>query len=599
VLPQGMRNSPTICQNVIAQLLSAVRRAFPEVIIYHYMDDIPLAAKQDDVLISVKNSTLQVLENQGFEISPEKVQVTSPWRYLGWKISEKTIAPQRVSLSADVKTLNDLQSLLGSINWVRPNLGLLTDDLKHLFVLLKGDPDLTSPRSLTPPAYEALQIVQNKLASPNITRRWPDIPPVVVILRGRTQPFALLGQISSDNTVFNLWEYVFLPHNFSQTITSLSDMFAIVCNVIFLPLTNLALGNLLRCSLLFQTAVTDYVGVFSVHLPRVPLLQFLSSVQLYPDPLLSSSPLPGARTVFTDGSGKTRKAVVCWRTGTEWESDVHEVSGSPQVAELSAICRAFQLFPEPLNIVSDSLYVVGVVQRIERAYLKDISNETLARLFRTLLGEINSRKNKFFICHTRSHTHLPGPVSEGNSVADLLVSTIVLPNRVEQARLSHDFFHQGAKALRKSFGISHSQARAIVSACGECQQVTPLMPGRVNPRGLKPQQVWQMDVTHIPSFGKLKFVHVSIDTFSGLIVATAHSGEKTRDVKRHLSRAFATMGIPEKIKTDNGPAYTSASFKDFLSMWGIEHVTGIPHSPTGQAIVERAHQSLKNMLEKQ
>ncbi|NXH20769.1 IGEB protein, partial [Bucco capensis] len=31
----------------------------------------------------------------------------------------------------------------------------------------------------------------------------------------------------------------------------------------------------------------------------------------------------------------------------------------------------------------------------------------------------------------------------------------------------------------------------------------------------------------------------------------------------------------------------------------ITHVTGIPHSPTGQAIVERAHHTLKSLLLKQ
>ncbi|NXF72202.1 PO113 protein, partial [Sclerurus mexicanus] len=64
-----------------------------------------------------------------------------------------------------------------------------------------------------------------------------------------------------------------------------------------------------------------------------------------------------------------------------------------------------------------------------------------------------------------------------------------------------------------------------------------------------------------------------------------------RDVKKHLTCAFATMGVPEKIKTDNGPAYTSKSVKVFLDMWGVKHVTSIPHSPTGQAIVGRAHQT--------
>ncbi|NXI60875.1 POK7 protein, partial [Chloroceryle aenea] len=52
---------------------------------------------------------------------------------------------------------------------------------------------------------------------------------------------------------------------------------------------------------------------------------------------------------------------------------------------------------------------------------------------------------------------------------------------------------------------------------------------------------------------------------------------------------FAVMGVPVSIKTDNGPAYSSGPLKRFMQLWNITHVTGIPHSPTGQAIVERAN----------
>lgn len=37
----------------------------------------------------------------------------------------------------------------------------------------------------------------------------------------------------------------------------------------------------------------------------------------------------------------------------------------------------------------------------------------------------------------------------------------------------------------------------------------------------------------------------------------------------------------------------------FLNLWGIKHITGIPHSPTGQAIIERTHQVIKQLLIKQ
>lgn len=47
----------------------------------------------------------------------------------------------------------------------------------------------------------------------------------------------------------------------------------------------------------------------------------------------------------------------------------------------------------------------------------------------------------------------------------------------------------------------------------------------VSPRGLRPNMLWQMDVMHVPSFGKLSFVHVTVDTFSHVIIATARTGE--------------------------------------------------------------------------
>ncbi|NWV59985.1 POK19 protein, partial [Malurus elegans] len=53
--------------------------------------------------------------------------------------------------------------------------------------------------------------------------------------------------------------------------------------------------------------------------------------------------------------------------------------------------------------------------------------------------------------------------------------------------------------------------------------------------------------------------------------------------------AFAVLGIPAQVKTDNGPAYTSQRVALFFQQWGISHNTGIPHPPTGQSIVERAH----------
>ncbi|XP_017666583.1 PREDICTED: endogenous retrovirus group K member 25 Pol protein-like [Lepidothrix coronata] len=178
-----------------------------------------------------------------------------------------------------------------------------------------------------------------------------------------------------------------------------------------------------------------------------------------------------------------------------------------------------------------------------------------------------------------------------------MVTTV--PKVLEQAKLSHQFFHQNACSLKRQFQIKN-QARDIIMSCSDCQQVAP-MPSKegVNPRGITANEIWQTDITHIAEFGKLKYVHVTVDTHSKYINATAHTGEKAKDVNRHWLSCFAILGIPKTIKTDNGPAYCSEIIKTFLTDWGVFHSTGIPHSPAGQAIVERAHRTLKEMLQTQ
>ena len=58
------------------------------------------------------------------------------------------------------------------------------------------------------------------------------------------------------------------------------------------------------------------------------------------------------------------------------------------------------------------------------------------------------------------------------------------------------------------------------------------------------------------------------------------------------------MGLPKALKTDNAPAYTSKSFQEFCTKFQIKHNTGIPYNLQGQAIVERAHQTLKIQIQK-
>ncbi|NXG80658.1 POK19 protein, partial [Baryphthengus martii] len=220
-----------------------------------------------------------------------------------------------------------------------------------------------------------------------------------------------------------------------------------------------------------QAAMMNYTGQISYHLPSHPVIKLGSQVRFGQKQLNQSSPVNGP-TVFTDGSGRTGKAAIVWKDGPQWQHQVEYQDGSPQVVELRAMTMAFQAFPGPVNIVTDSAYVAGLVQRLDKAVLGHVSNEKLFGILKLLWFEIQKRHHEYYVMHVKSHTTLPGFIIEGNAKADSLVSAVTLgpvPDVKQQAIASHNFYHQGYRALRRQFGISNSEARAIVAACPDCQ----------------------------------------------------------------------------------------------------------------------------------
>ncbi|NXG47935.1 POK11 protein, partial [Psilopogon haemacephalus] len=537
VLPQGMKNSPTICQWYVAKVISPICLQFPQVLIYHYMDDLLIAASDSKEMENALRAILEVIQKVRLCVSAEKVQKIVPWRYLGWKIRTQTVKPQQLTLQTQIKNLHDVQKVLGSINWLRPLLGVSNSDLSPLFELLKGDTDITGPRSLTPAAKNALEKVTRAIESRQAHHWHHALDLFFIILWDDVKPSGLLFQwdLSLQDPLMIL-EWIFLSHQSSKTILSQPEMFAHLImkareraltltgsqiTTIYAPLTDAYFVWLMQISLPFQVAIQGYSGQLSNHPP--PHKLFHLSFSLAERPKRSLQPLD-AVTFFTDGSGWTQKSVIVWK---QWNSDVTLCSGSPQLVELAAVVRVFQNYTEtPFNLVTDSAYVARRVTRTEATALKEVSKVQLFDLLQALVGLLNSRQSVFFVMHIRSHSDLPGFLAEGNRQADLLtLPVITLPDHVAQAKLSHLFSHQNAKGLKRQFELSMQQASKIIASCPDCRCTIISMGAEgVNPCGLHSLELWQTDVTHIPEFGIFKYS--SIDTFSGALFSSCHKGEK-------------------------------------------------------------------------
>jgi len=133
VLPQGMMNSPTICQYLISVLLQPIRNKYPTAFIIHYMDDILLSMESELCLQQLYNEVTTTLQNHGLLVAPDKIQWKAPFNYLGHVMEESKIKPQKAQISVQsLCTLNDFQKLLGDINWLWPSVGIPTYALPNL-----------------------------------------------------------------------------------------------------------------------------------------------------------------------------------------------------------------------------------------------------------------------------------------------------------------------------------------------------------------------------------------------------------------------------------------------------------------------------------
>lgn len=198
-------------------------------------------------------------------------------------------------------------------------LGITTQELHPLFQLLKGDPDLTPKRQLTPEALQCLDAVITSLQHRYSHRVCLSHLLSLLIISNSYQPYSLLCQWdTSRKDPLIILEWIFLPHTFSKAITSRMGMFAMLIqrgqhrlqivqaldpDCIYIPATKKDVDWMLAQSLALQTAMVDYTGQISSHPPKHQLLHNLRDLSLTTSRLLSHVPIPNAVTVLTDGSG--------------------------------------------------------------------------------------------------------------------------------------------------------------------------------------------------------------------------------------------------------------------------------------------------------
>ena len=150
--------------------------------------------------------------------------------------------------------------------------------------------------------------------------------------------------------------------------------------------------------------------------------------------------------------------------------------------------KLFSLHPYPINIVSDSLYCFHIKK------YRNLHHKLQSTCYSTTLSNYNLLLETAilpFILHI--FEHIPAFPASWLMVMNRLINWFPLP-----LQRNSMLCYTTMLAPYNSYGKTpYPQAKEIINNCSTCRplHIRPIAQG-INPRGLQPNELWQMDVTH-------------------------------------------------------------------------------------------------------
>ena len=105
-----------------------------------------------------------------------------------------------------------------------------------------------------------------------------------------------------------------------------------------------------------------------------------------------------------------------------------------------------------------------------------------------------------------------------------------------------------------------------------------------------PWQEISVDLLEISSGNRLLVV---VNYYSRWIKDVLLKKTDAQHVIKYMEAIFRTHGLPETVRSDNGPPFASMEFDGFLA---IEHKKGVPYWPQSNGEVERCNETLLKIV---
>eukprot|EP00731_Ephydatia_muelleri_P015747 Em0009g171a len=183
----------------------------------------------------------------------------------------------------------------------------------------------------------------------------------------------------------------------------------------------------------------------------------------------------------------------------------------------------------------------------------------------------------------------------------LFQKRIVVPGFLQQEtlrKLHHG--HQSIQRCQLKARISVwwpgilQRIKEVIEGCAECVKRSTPRPEPLMPTPL-PDYPWQSVAMDLFMLNGANYVLI-VDYFSRYPEVIKLKSTSSKAVIEAVEAVFSRHGIPETVRIDNGPQFSSDEFARSAADYGFRHTTNSPHFPQRNGLAERTVQTVKNIL---
>ena len=180
---------------------------------------------------------------------------------------------------------------------------------------------------------------------------------------------------------------------------------------------------------------------------------------------------------------------------------------------------------------------------------------------------------------------------------------VVIPEALQSRAVQ--LAHKGHQGLVKTKQLLREKvwfhgidrmATEQVTKCLSCQVTTPVPKREPLQMSPLPEGPWRELSADFADTGTGEYLLIVYDDFSRFPVVETVTSTSARAVIPKLDRILSEYGVPEVIRTDNGPPFNGQEFATFAERMGFRHRKVTPLWPRANGEVERFVRSVKKAI---